>query len=154
MGDAAESEEPVFQLVYMSAATCEFTEDELAALLQIARERNQKLGVTGMLLFHEGSFIQALEGRKEDVEMLYGKIGGDGRHAETQILYRGELPERDFSGWSMGFYRSAESAAQNLEGFHRFMASGFRNDSKTDGSVARKALLAFREGKWRQQVDT
>lgn len=138
--------EPVFQLIYISAANHDFTEEELENLLRAARENNQSLNITGMLLFHEGSFIQALEGEKASVETLYNKIGKDNRHLETKVLYRGDAPDRDFKNWSMGFYRSNQSSAANLEGFHQFLKTGFIAD---DGdSRARKALLAFRDGKW------
>ncbi len=82
---------PIHQLVYISAAKHDFTERELQQLLIKARQNNKKLGITGMLLFHEGSFIQALEGKKELVEKLYEKIGQDQRHSETKVIFRGEL---------------------------------------------------------------
>ncbi len=152
--EAVEELETAFELLYISAATHEFTEEELQELLALARVKNEEQGVSGMLLFHEGSFIQALEGGKEQVEAIYNRIGKDPRHAETQILFRGEVDHRDFDGWSMGFYRSNQSSAKNLEGFHQFLKSGFRNkDEEVNSSLARKALQAFREGKWRQHVD-
>lgn len=152
--ELAEELESAFQLLYISAATHEFTETELQDLLSLARERNQEMGVSGMLLYHEGSFIQALEGPQEQVEAIYNKIGKDTRHTETQVLFRGEIEHRDFDGWSMGFYRSNQSSSKNLEGFHQFLHRGFRNkDEEVNSSLGRKALLAFREGKWRQHVD-
>ncbi|MGQ7845821.1 BLUF domain-containing protein [Granulosicoccus sp. 3-233] len=152
--DAVEEVETVYQILYISAATHDFTEEELQELLTLARTKNEERGVSGMLLFHEGSFIQALEGKQEHVEEIYGKIGQDSRHTETQILFKGDIDHRDFDGWSMGFYRSNQSSARNLEGFHQFLQRGFRNkDEETNSSRARKALLSFREGNWRQHVD-
>lgn len=144
---------PVHQLVYISAAEHNFTEKELHELLAKARENNQKLDITGMLLFHEGSFIQALEGEKSAVENLYEKISQDQRHAETRVIFRGELEERDFETWSMGFYRSKQSSKENLQGFHKFLRLGFKREAREDESLARKALLQFRDGSWRQAVD-
>ena len=146
--------EEIFQLVYISAANQEFTELELQELLEKARLNNESLSVSGMLLYHQGSFIQALEGPKDAVESLYNKISEDKRHTETRVLFRGELEERDFDSWSMGFYRSSQTAKENLEGFHQFLKSGFKRKDDEDPSAARKALLQFREGNWRQQVDT
>lgn len=143
----------IFQLVYISAANKEFSEQELQELLEKARVNNESIGVSGMLLFHQGSFIQALEGPQSTVENLYNKIGEDKRHTETRVLFRGDLKERSFDSWSMGFYRSSQSSSENLEGFHQFLKSGFRNDNEGDSSAARKALLQFRDGNWRQQVD-
>lgn len=144
----------IYQLVYISAAENNFTEKELQQLLIRARQNNKILGITGMLLFHEGSFIQALEGKKELVEKLYEKIGQDQRHSETRVIFRGELKERDFDSWSMGFYRSNQSTSENLKGFHKFLKSGFCREAREDESLARKALLQFREGCWHQSVET
>lgn len=144
----------IHQLVYISAAEKEFSEQELQELLIKARKNNNSLNISGMLLFHKGSFIQALEGSKENVEQLYEKIAEDDRHTETRVLFRGEVPERAFDNWSMGFYRSNQSSQENLEGFHKFLKSGFRRKDNADESLARKALLQFREGSWRQSVET
>ncbi|MFK7816430.1 MAG: BLUF domain-containing protein [Gammaproteobacteria bacterium] len=143
----------IFQLVYISAANKEFSEQELQELLEKARVNNESLNVSGMLLFHQGSFIQALEGPLSAVESLYNKISEDKRHTETRVLFRGELEERNFESWSMGFYRSSQSDSENIEGFHQFMKLGFRQTGDENSSAARKALLQFRDGNWRQQVD-
>lgn len=145
--------EPAFQLLYISAGTREFTESELEEILAVARSNNEALNVTGMLLYHQGSFIQALEGEQSVVESLYQKIGTDKRHLETRVLYRGDIPDRNFKSWSMGFYRSKQSNEDNLDGFHHFLRNGFRSGSKEDEGTARKALLAFREGKWHAASD-
>ena len=145
--------EKVYQLLYISAANKAFTEAELEDLLRAARSNNTRLGISGMLLFHGGSFIQAVEGDRALVEQLYETIGRDDRHTETRVLYRGHVEKRDFDGWSMGFYRSRQTAAENVSGFHEFLAKGFLSGGDDDGSRARKALVAFREGKWRAKVD-
>ena len=144
--------QPIFQLIYISAANRDFSEDELEELLSKARENNSTLDITGMLLFHEGSFIQALEGPQANVEALYKKIAQDDRHTETVVLYKSHQDERDFDSWSMGYYRSNQSSQQNLEGFHNFLAAGFSRNNKETASRARKALLQFRQGKWHQSV--
>ena len=94
--------DPVYQLLYISAANHEFSEQELGELLATARVRNQEQGVSGVLIYHEGSFIQALEGRQEQVENIYKKISKDTRHLESRVLFRGDIPNRDFENWSMG----------------------------------------------------
>lgn len=145
-------EKPVHQLIYISAANRDFSDKELEELLAKARENNASLGITGMLLFHEGSFIQALEGPQEKVQALYEKIAQDERHTETVVLYKGDQEEPDFDNWSMGFYRSNQSSQENLEGFHDFLGSGFRRNHRETSSRARKALLQFRQGKWHQNI--
>ena len=58
----------MYQLVYTSLlATREFPAADLKKLLVRARLRNKEAGVTGMLVFHDGTFLQALEGEKRAV---------------------------------------------------------------------------------------
>ena len=87
------------------------------------------------------------------LQLSYIKISEDDRHSETRVLHWGDQEERDFDTWSMSFYRSNQSSAENLEDFHQFLQSGFRNDFRVDESRARKALIQFRDGSWRQSVD-
>jgi hypothetical protein len=55
----------IFHLVYFSSATKECTKPELQKLLDEARKKNTKLGVTGMLLYKDGNFMQVLKARRK-----------------------------------------------------------------------------------------
>ena len=59
------------QVVYASAAVEAFSEVQLVQLLARARTNNERLGVTGLLLYDEGSFLQVLEGDAKVIELLY-----------------------------------------------------------------------------------
>ena len=141
---------PVFQLVYVSAATRELSDKELVQLLEKARRRNSDRGVTGMLIFHEGSFIQVLEGEEDTVQQIYNTIGGDPRHDKKRVLFRGHVEERAFGEWTMGFFRAR--GLEDLDGLNDFLPRGFREELENDPGMARRALLAFRKGNWRQAV--
>ena len=52
------------QIVYTSTASEDFANADLKKLLLGARTRNKALGVSGMLVFHDGTFLQALEDEK------------------------------------------------------------------------------------------
>ncbi|MEM7412304.1 MAG: BLUF domain-containing protein [Myxococcota bacterium] len=146
-----EERDPVFTLVYASAATREMTPEDLAEILAAARKNNRPAGVTGMLLYHEGSFLQALEGDRAVVEALYERIEEDPRHSDAMILFRGDVEERVFERWSMGFYRAAD--ARIPPGVNEFLQRGFKRPRDEEGHVARKILEQFREGRWRRGVD-
>jgi len=135
------------QLVYVSKNVEEFDDESLQALLDSARINNAALDVSGLLIYHEGSFIQALEGAPSVVEKLFEKIETDPRHDNTRVIYRGDIEERSFDSWSMGYKRTT-SINDIPEGFHPFLKSGFRR-AANDEDVARKALLAFKEGRFR-----
>ncbi len=97
----------VYNLVYMSesrmgpttAASLQAVDDILA----VARDRNASVDVTGALLFTEGRFVQVLEGDRDTVHEVFGRIGGDPRHADVEILSAQYSDRRRFKEWSMAF---------------------------------------------------
>lgn len=137
-----------YQLIYVSRANGELSADELDALLEQARTNNARVGVSGMLLYHEGSFIQVLEGDKASVEEIFNRIDRDPRHSDTNIVLRQEIDEPAFEDWSMG-YKRTRNAGEVPDGFHHFLSQGFRRKTDEDQRAARKALMAFKEGRWR-----
>jgi len=93
----------LYHIAYFSTATKYFTENEITELLAISKENNKELGVTGILLFIEGCFLQVLEGEKQIVKKVFKKVKKDDRHDDVLVLFKGEKEERNFGNWSMGF---------------------------------------------------
>ncbi len=91
------------QLIYMSTAAQLLTDGELQLLLEQARRNNAQYDVTGLLLYHEGRFMQLLEGSAEMVKALYARIEQDPRHTDTAKLADKEVEARSFPNWSMAF---------------------------------------------------
>lgn len=92
------------QIVYTSTASEDFSSADLKRLLLGARTRNKALGVSGMLVFHDGTFLQALEGEKRAVNEIFASIRSDQRHRDIDVLHRGPgFDQRVFGDWSMGF---------------------------------------------------
>jgi hypothetical protein len=107
------------QIVYTSTATEHLSCADLNALLLGARNRNKALGVSGMLVFHGGIFLQALEGEKRAVNEIFASILTDRRHGDIDVLHRGPgFDQRVFGDWSMGF-ADFTGAATMLKGFIR-----------------------------------
>lgn len=143
----------LLQIIYISAASPDFDENELTDLLLKARINNTKLGITGMLLYHERSFVQVLTGPEEKVMPLFNKIGKDKRHDQCQMLSKSYVDERSFEDWSMGFYKSHANSEKELPGFNNVLKAGFV-DCDDNADRARKILLGFKEGRWRQVVSS
>jgi Sensors of blue-light using FAD len=107
------------QIVYTSTATEHLSCADLNELLLGARNRNKTLGVSGMLVFHGGTFLQALEGEKRAVNEIFASILTDRRHRDIEVLHRGPgFDQRVFGDWSMGF-ADFTGAATMLKGFIR-----------------------------------
>jgi hypothetical protein len=88
--------------MYASRAVAAVDQDELIAILKKSKANNPKAGITGVLCFSEGIFIQVLEGGRDAVNRLYNRIVADARHGDVVLLNYEEIAERRFAGWSMG----------------------------------------------------
>ena len=89
------------RLLYVSRAT-ESTTESLEAILQRARRHNAEHGITGILCYSNNSFMQLLEGSREEVNCLYSEIQRDSHHTNVQLLHYDEITEREYPGWTMG----------------------------------------------------
>ncbi|MFG6447534.1 BLUF domain-containing protein [Roseateles sp. BYS180W] len=90
------------RLVYASRATQELSATDLGHILRESREHNPHDGITGVLCFNAGVFLQVLEGGRMAVNARYKRILQDARHQDQILLSYDEIAERRFAGWSMG----------------------------------------------------
>lgn len=107
----------IYQVVYVSSATELLTLEALARLLFQSRHNNATHEITGMLLYHKGTFMQAFEGPPAATAQLWQNIQDDARHAGIITLYEGPIEARHFSDWTMGF-RGGEEIVHADPGFH------------------------------------
>lgn len=133
----------ILRLVYVSAAARPFDAPALAELLRASRARNAADGLTGMLLYHDGSFIQVLEGPEPAVRACYARIQRDRRHVRVTTVFEEEDGERAFAEWSMGFLDPAAVRPADLAAFTPFLEH--RADADAGTGAVREALLVFRE---------
>lgn len=98
---------PLVRVVYQSTSLISRAEGafraELASILEASARRNPKLGVTGVLIYERGRFIQLLEGPAASVDALLDDIEIDVRHGLFHILWRTPATTRMFEQWSMAF---------------------------------------------------
>ena len=115
------TENSIFHLCYVSTETEHFTQEDLVALLGVARAANTEHDVTGLLLYREGSFYQLLEGKQAAVNHIFEVIQQDPRHKEVRVLFSGETETREFSDWRMGFLNLDGVNPEALAGFSNFL---------------------------------
>jgi hypothetical protein len=89
------------RLLYCSRAV-DTSPGAIEAILAQARQHNPVSGITGILCYGGGIFLQAIEGGRMQVSELFGTIQGDARHKDVALLHYEEIFERRFGGWSMG----------------------------------------------------
>lgn len=89
------------RLLYASRAV-NTQPDAIEGILTKSRQFNPSSGITGILCYGGGIFLQAIEGGRSAVSELYGHIQQDARHKDVVLLQYEEISERRFSGWTMG----------------------------------------------------
>ena len=137
--------------IYASAAICAFDTPALAKLLAKARDDNNRLGITGMLLYTGGSFFQVLEGRPAVVNALYAKIELDKRHDRVTQIISEPIPMRSFDAWTMGFSTLSRDEVSGILGVNDFFNEG-ESFADIGRGRAMKLLTAFRDGRWRMKL--
>jgi hypothetical protein len=105
-----------FRLIYSSEASPGLATAELEEMLAESRIRNKVHGITGVLVFVDGVFLQIVEGEKDDVLDLMQRIERDSRHHGIKVFYEEEVQDRAFASWSMAYLSpSAEEVAKWAE---------------------------------------
>ena len=89
------------RLLYASRAV-DPRPDIIESILSQSRQFNPTCGITGILCYGGGIFLQAIEGGRSAVSELYGHIQKDARHKDVVLLHYEEITERQFGGWTMG----------------------------------------------------
>jgi hypothetical protein len=141
----------MIQVSYVSRTDEPMSGEQLLDLLLQCRSNNSALGVTGMLLYGNGTFLQAIEGEEDVIDDLKEKIWKDPRHADIQLLSRKEIEQRQYSDWSMGFEQVTDDQLGQIEGLKDFGASDFNFDYLIGhGPVVESLMDHFRQPHWDQ----
>ena len=97
------------QIIYISMASgVGPSQGDLQALLAQCVRHNQAAGITGLLLYARGGYMQLLEGESAAVEDLFARIRQDPRHSRVTTLLHGPIGVRSFPQWAMAFRRLDE----------------------------------------------
>ncbi|MBI1397213.1 MAG: hypothetical protein GC151_14670 [Betaproteobacteria bacterium] len=113
-------------IVYASTAAYLMTLADLEALLTDARELNERHGITGVLLYSDGTFMQCFEGEEPAMEETYGRIIASRKHHSIIEMLNEPIERRSFPDWHMGFFGppEARSLFQDERQWRRLGAPG------------------------------
>jgi len=127
------------RLIYASKITPIFKAGDVDSILSASHRNNPGRGVTGMLCFDNTYFLQALEGSRQAVSELFGRISADPRHMDVTMLQYSDIAERDFGAWDMAYAALSPSQLRMLKNFG-VPDSGF-DPMKMSGASAHALLL-------------
>ena len=91
------------QLVYVSSATLKSRLDNSIAthIEKHSDVYNQQHGITGILCYGNGQFLQCIEGSKAEILALLQNIFADKRHHNFKIPLLQPIDQRMFDDWRM-----------------------------------------------------
>lgn len=138
---------------YTSVLAPDYSEAELVPILTKARRTNATLQATGILLSHQRSFFQVLEGPRSRIDALYERISGDPRHTAVTQLVNEPISERSFRDWTMGLLEPTPADLAAVPGLEPVVAAG-GTLADLDASQARALLDSLARGPLRLRCET
>jgi len=88
-------------LLYVSQATDALDQSAQIALQEKALLNAHIEGITGVLVYRTGFFMQYIEGHEQAVHDLFRKLRGNDRHFNVRILSQGVIDSRLFLDWTI-----------------------------------------------------
>lgn len=138
----------MYRIIYTSTARKMMTDRDLQKILRPARAYNAANLITGMLIYHDGCFMQVLEGDQAVVQACFEKVSRDRRHENVIKMSSEAVVSRIFSDWWMtyqdfdGLTRHQKSQFVDLTSFSKQARLGdLIQDPKTNA-----CLMAFLSG--------
>jgi len=108
-------------------------------------------GITGILVYDGGAFLQVLEGDRDVVERTFASIAADRRHSRVTKIIQEPIAERAFGTWTMGYPRITRAELSTIPGLNDFFGRGQSLLDLEEGR-AKLVLEAFKDGRWRQSI--
>ena len=129
----------------MSSGIQQFGKQEIIDILQASRKNNVRLGITGILVYRDGNFMQVLEGTEKNIAELMSSIGKDSRHRGVLVLLKKKIAERQFPQWSMAFKDLNELSPEDAAAFSPFLQGSVVDDQfRSKSEACYKLLLKFK----------
>lgn len=95
----------MLQIAYFSTASVPQSADVLHNILTVARIRNARDGISGVLVAGGNRYMQVIEGPTLHMTALWAEIRADQRHCAVTQLFKRTVMQPSFDNWSMAFRR-------------------------------------------------
>lgn len=103
----------VYMSEYLGNANSIFS--DVGDIITTSKAQNPKHGITGILLYHKGKFVQVIEGEEEELRSLMNNIEKDERHTNLRYLIDENISERGFEQWNMEFFNLSDKLSLNYD---------------------------------------
>lgn len=93
--------EKLLTISYISKGLLSNPGEDVASIVAESQQKNESLGISGILLHDGENFMQTIEGPPANTMDLYASIVEDGRHENVTPFGKQKIEERDFPDWKM-----------------------------------------------------
>ncbi len=125
------------QLIYLSHATEKLSLRDTMSIVDVASENNAAAGITGLLCYGGGYFLQVLEGEGDVVSRTFCRIMRDPRHADVRLVHFSVIGVRRFDDWSMRLINLDDpNRPEDMRRPHRYRLDRTHPFFSTDPDVA------------------
>ncbi|MEL7480581.1 MAG: BLUF domain-containing protein [Pseudomonadota bacterium] len=133
------------RLIYTSSARTLLNDGTLRQILDAAHRNNERDGISGLLIYHEGCFLQLIEGERQAVETCFRRIKQDPRHTGCIVLSEEPVSSRMFGDWRMTFQTHRDLTGLQKKQFVdlRAVADSLSNGDLRQHPKTQAILLAF-----------
>ncbi|HQS03415.1 MAG: hypothetical protein B7Y07_08540 [Halothiobacillus sp. 24-54-40] len=129
------------RLIYVSKLAPNVDHRSIRDILAASQRNNQPRGVSGLLMFNSGFFLQWLEGERRAVNERFARIAQDERHIDPLLLDYQVVVSRQFPNWNMGYLGEG---TMNRAAFYEFGASEQFDPYALSGAAAEALMLSMR----------
>jgi hypothetical protein len=133
----------MYYLIYSSMADSDVDGNDIQDIISSSERNNRHNDITGILIYHDGKFIQMLEGKEEAVLETFDRIVKDERHSAVIKLFNGESPHRHFPHWKMALEIVDDETLRSIEAYQPLEDADQLLDDIEDDNVGLKMLRFF-----------
>jgi hypothetical protein len=138
-----ETQDGLLFLVYTSRSTQSPSDDDLHEIQALSRRNNERNGLTGMLLYRQGRFIQALEGPEQALRDRMAVIAADPRHTAVRTLIEERAGRRRFPHWAMEYRPLKPAMVNTVPGYEVVFTELDREVDPATAPLPLEALLRW-----------
>jgi len=136
----------LIQLLYVSDAIDGLETEDLQAIQSVSQLNNSIFGITGILFYAGGHFVQFLEGEPFHVRRLFKTIVQDPRHRSVKLLYDRPARDREFEDWDMALLDLGDYSEQHRMDLEDLVhMAGYQVRNELDQPMDLIILRRFRE---------
>jgi hypothetical protein len=136
----------MISITYVSSAVFPFNEKTFLDLVSQCQRNNERLGITGILVYSDGNFMQVIEGADLVIHALYDRIKLDARHRAVTLVAQTLIDAREFQGWSMAYNILPPKALRTPRVPYAFLDRARQRPLPLPAGSASSLVCAFMQG--------